>query len=69
PDKPTPLIPNNPSDPTPQKPEVPNTNTNKTLPKTGDDSSTTSYALLLGLSGISLILMEMKRRNDLKKEV
>ncbi|MDD7183268.1 Cna B-type domain-containing protein [Peptostreptococcus porci] len=69
PDKPTPSIPNNPSDPTPKKPEVPNTNTNKTLPKTGDDSSITPYALLLGLSGISLILIEIKRRNDLKKEV
>ncbi len=69
PDKPTPSTPTNPSNPTPNKPEVPGTSTNKTLPKTGDGSNTMPYALLLGLSGISLILIEIKRRNDLKKEV
>lgn len=39
------------------------------LPKTGDGVNPTLYAILLGLSGIALILIEIKRKNNAKKKL
>ena len=60
---PTPPTPNN---PTPNKPEVPNTSTNKTLPKTGDGSNISLYAWLMLTSGALLVLIGYKRRKHAK---
>lgn len=58
---PTPPIP-----PNTEKPKVPNTNTNKTLPKTGDGTNLSLYAWLLLTSGSLLVLLGIKRRNYAK---
>ena len=61
--------PTNPSTPTPNdsgsnRPEIPNTSNNKTLPKTGDGSNVSQYAWIMLASGVLLMLMGYRRKNQ-----
>lgn len=55
-----------PAPPNTEKPEVPNTSTPKTLPKTGDGTNLSLYAWLMLISGVLLILIGYKRRKYAK---
>ncbi|WP_183121926.1 Cna B-type domain-containing protein [Streptococcus iniae] len=62
-------IPPKPSTPTPNspgsnKPSVLNTDNNKTLPKTGDGGNVSQYAWIILTSGILLILIGYRRKNQ-----
>lgn len=52
--------------PTPNKPEVPHTSINKTLPKTGDGSNIFLYAWLMLTSGALLVLIGYRCRKEAK---
>ena len=60
----TPTKPSTPNDPESNKPEVPSTSNNKTLPKTGDASNVSQYAWIMLASGVLLMLMGYRRKNQ-----
>ena len=53
-----------PNDPGSNKPVVPSTSNNKTLPKTGDGSNVSQYAWLMLTSGVLLMLIGYRRKNQ-----
>ena len=60
----TPTKPSTPNDPESNKPEVPSTSNNKILPKTGDASNVSQYAWIMLASGVLLMLMGYRRKNQ-----
>ncbi|HEL1135373.1 TPA: Cna B-type domain-containing protein [Streptococcus equi subsp. zooepidemicus] len=55
-----------PTPPNTEKPKVPNTSTNNSLPKTGDGANLSLYAWLMFASGSLLILLGIKKRKNAK---
>ena len=51
-----------PSNPTPNEPQVSNTGTSHTLPKTGDGSNISLYAWLILILGVLLVFIGYRRR-------
>ncbi|MDO5100589.1 MAG: sortase B protein-sorting domain-containing protein, partial [Eubacteriales bacterium] len=56
-----------PMSPITEKPEVPNTSTNKTLPKTGDGANLFLYTRLMFVSASLLVLLGITKRSRQKK--
>jgi len=59
-----PTKPSTPNDPESNKPEVPSTSNNKILPKTGDASNVSQYAWIMLASGVLLMLIGYRRKNQ-----
>ncbi|SFE37845.1 Cna B-type domain-containing protein [Peptostreptococcus sp. D1] len=55
-----------PTPPNTEKPKVPNTSTNNSLPKTGDGANLSLYAWLMFASGSLLILLGIRKRKHAK---
>ncbi|ORO46896.1 hypothetical protein B7724_05415 [Streptococcus oralis subsp. tigurinus] len=60
----TPTKPSTPNNPESNKPEVPNTSNNKTLPNTGDGSNVSQYVWIMLTSGVLLMLIGYRRKNQ-----